>query len=368
MDTNRRGFLGTTAATALVWSGLGCSLGGSSSPAPSRASGLIRLDANENPHGPSAQALAAARDALAESCRYTDADQALVAAIAKHHGLSPQHVVLGTGSYAILTATVLATLRGGGSTVVAHPTFGAVAEYATAFGPVTRVPLDGAARHDLDAMAAAIDPATKLVYVCNPNNPTSTLLPASDVTAFCRRFAARTRVIVDEAYAEYVPGFTSMAQLVREGLPIVVVRTFSKLYGLAGLRVGYALAPPALATLLRTARGGPDKVWLGVTGARAALASLDDAAYVARIQRAVGATRTKFVAALERLGLRVPTAHASFVYFRHPRPEAVATALAARQIKIAARTDIGGCRITIGLPAEMTTAAEALAAVLPTLT
>ena len=362
MQTDRREFLGMAAIAAAAW-GCGRAAGRSA------AVGTIALDANENPYGPSERALAAIRDAAPRSCRYADATDELIAALAKRHGVTPEHVVIDTGSFAVLIAIVRTALRGGGHTVVPHPAFGAVAEYAETLGPVTRVPLDRAARHDLDALAAAVTRETRLVYTCNPNNPTGTIVPARDLRAFCARLADRTTVIVDEAYAEYVgdPQFASLDAAVRDGMPIVLVKTFSKLYGLAGLRVGYAVAPPAVAAKLRATRGGPDKVWVPYAGTRAALASLDDDAYVARTRARVAAERENLIVAIERLGFHAPEAHANFVYLQHPAPDRVAAAMAERGVRIGGRADQLGCRITIGLPAEMTTCIAALSAVLPTI-
>ena len=327
----------------------------------------IRLAANENPYGPSPRALAAAQDALGEACRYSDSCGELVAALAARHGVSAEDVVLGTGSFAILMWTVEAAMRPGGGAVVAHPSFDPVGDHAATFGPVSRVALDARSRLDLDAMASAITPSTRLVYVCNPNNPTSTLIDGPQLAAFCKRFAERTLVLVDEAYAEYVAELPSMDALVRDGVPIVVARTFSKLFGLAGLRVGYAIAPPAIAARLRSARGVADRAWIAAPAARAAIASLDDVDYVPRVRREVGEVRARFVGALERLGLIVPTPAANFVYFPHAVPDAVVAGMAARGVRIGSLAEPRACRITIGLPSEMTIAAEALAAVLPTL-
>lgn len=374
MATNRRAFLGTTAA-ALAW---GCGVRGGASPATTPGASLgaattppgptvIRLGGNENPYGPSERALAAARDALGEACRYPDIDE-LTAALAACHGVPADHVILGTGSFGILVAAVNAAMKGGGSAVVPFPSFDVVGGYAASFGPVTRVPLDAGFRLDLDAMARAITPATRLVYICNPNNPTSTMVNPGDLAAFCKRYAGQALVLVDEAYAEYVADFTSMDALARDGLPIVVARTFSKLFGLAGLRIGYAIAPPGSVTALRAMHGGFDRLWIGALGARAALASLGDPDYVTRIRREVGEVRARFTATALRLGLAVPPPQANFVFFPHARTDALVAAMAARGIKIAGWPQQSGCRITIGLPSEMTAAAEALAAVVPTLT
>ena len=380
MESDRRTFLAAGAA-ALAW---GCGQARSMSPTRPVASGergstavppavaaevpaRIRLAANENPYGPSPRARAAAQAALGEACRYSESCGELAAALAARHGVSSEHVVLGTGSFAILMWTVDAAMRPGGAAVVAHPSFDVVGDRAATFGSVSRVPLDARFGLDLDAMAAAITASTRLVYVCNPNNPTSTVVDGAELAAFCKRFAQRTLVLVDEAYAEYVADLASMDALVRDGVPIVVARTFSKLFGLAGLRVGYAIAPPPIAERLRSARGVADRAWVAAPAARAAIASLSDADYVARTRREVGEVRTRFVGALEHLGLVVPAPRANFVYFEHARIDALVAGMAARGIRIGSLAQPRACRITIGLPSEMTAAADALAAVLPTL-
>ena len=373
---DRRVFLGA-AAGALAW-GCGREAVRDSGAAPAAATAgsgagtaarpaQIRIGQNENPYGPSPAALAAVRDAVAETYRYTDFEGELLAKIAARHGVTAEHVILGTGSYGVLIAAVAAVVERGTETIVPHPVYAAVERHAKTLGPVARVSLDRALRHDLDATAAAIRPATRLVYVCNPNNPTGTVVPSADLRAFCRRHAERVTIIVDEAYAEYVPDFSSMDALVRDGAPILVTRTFSKLYGLAGLRIGYAIAPPKLAAAVRSARGVDDLCWVSRAGTRAAIASLDDGSHVASIQREVGRERARLVSALERHGLTVPAPAANFVFFKHRRPEAVKAALAARGVLISAHDPSGGCRISIGLPSDMSAAIEALGAVLPSL-
>jgi histidinol-phosphate/aromatic aminotransferase/cobyric acid decarboxylase-like protein len=238
MQTTRRALLGSV--TAL--SGWGCAsrttLLAATIPGPTHRTSALRLDANENPYGPGPAAQAAIRDAIGNASRYTDLDDELVAAVAARHGVTGDHVLLGTGSFAILEMATRFALRGGGSVIVPHPTFPGVADCTALLGgDVVRIPLDAKAVHDLDAMASAIGANTRLVYLCNPNNPTGTIVAASDVAAFCLRQASRTLVLVDEAYADYVDDrrYGSMDELVRRGVPIVVVRSFSKLFGLAGL-------------------------------------------------------------------------------------------------------------------------------------
>jgi histidinol-phosphate aminotransferase len=338
------------------------------SPGRANMPSAVRLDANESPYGPGPAARAAIREAIGQTGRYTDLDDDLVAAIAARHGVTSDHVVLGTGSFAILEMATRFALRERGSVIVPHPTFPCVAETTTLLGnSVVRAPLGRRAVHDLDAMGSAITDSTRLVYVCNPNNPTGTIVPASDLAAFCARYAERTLVMIDEAYADYVedPRYGSMDVLVRQGAPVIVVRSFSKLFGLAGLRIGYALALPAIIKRMRGVRTGSDRVWIAGLGASAALASLADVDFVKSVRRDNAGVRATFVADLDRLGLTIPESHTNFVFFAPPgRPEALRDALARRNVGITARDEFGGCRVSIGFPSEMKAAAEAIAGAL----
>jgi histidinol-phosphate aminotransferase len=368
MQTTRRALL----ASATVLAGFGCAskstLLASSSAARTGGRSVTRLDANESPYGPSPAARAALRDAIANAGRYSDLGDELIAAIAKRHDVTSEHVVVGTGSFAILEMVTRTALRDGGKAVLPDPTFPGVADCATLLGrKIERVPLDKKAVHDLDALGAAIDGDTRLVYVCNPNNPTGTIVPAADVAAFCQRHAPRTRVMVDEAYADYVEdrGYGSMDELVRQGVPIVVVRSFSKLFGMAGLRVGYAIAPPAVIKNLRRSRTAGERVWVSGMGAAAALASLGDADFIRTVRRDNAAVRAKLVGDLEKLGLTVPASQTNFVFLVPPgKPDAFRVALADRGVRIAGRDELGGCRISMGLPDEMAAGVDAIGAVL----
>lgn len=331
---------------------------------------LLKLDGNENPYGPSPAARQAILASVSEAPRYADVTiETLTDQLAAHEGVAMSQIVIGAGSGELLKmAGLLAVATPGAEVVASRPTYEELPVFAQTLGLKVRwVAPDKEHRHDLAAMRAAITPLTRLVYVCNPNNPTSTVVDGAELAAFCKRFAQRTLVLVDEAYAEYVADLASMDALVRDGVPIVVARTFSKLFGLAGLRVGYAIAPPPIAERLRSARGVADRAWVAAPAARAAIASLSDADYVARTRREVGEVRTRFVGALEHLGLVVPAPRANFVYFEHARIDALVAGMAARGIRIGSLAQPRACRITIGLPSEMTAAAEALAAVLPTL-
>ena len=216
----------------------------------------LRLCFNENPHGPPASAVRAAEAALRRANRYADQEEfdALAALIAEREGVTPAHVLLGTGSSELLGLAAVAFLQEGGELVTADPAFPHIVNLAERIGArIRRVPLDLNGVHDLDAMAGAVGAETRLVNVCNPNNPTGTILPGDRLGRSASRCPRRAPVLVDEAYHELVdaPEHATMVPLVREGAPVLVLRTFSKVYGMAGYRVGYAIAPSALIERLR---------------------------------------------------------------------------------------------------------------------
>jgi len=247
-------------------------------PPTARTGKALRLDSNENPYGAAPAALDAVRAAFVEASRYPgDATATLVEAIAAAHGVKPENVLLGAGSTEVLRMAVLAFTGRDRALVSAAPTFEEPARVAEAAGTEVRaVRVDGAMRLDLAAMADRSAPGAGLVFLCNPNNPTSTVHPAAavrDFVAQVRRRSPATVVLVDEAYHEFVddPGYASAVPLALADPRVVVARTFSKVFGLAGLRVGYALG--ARATLDEMRR---HKLGLAVSGlaAAAALATL----------------------------------------------------------------------------------------------
>ena len=245
---------------------------------PPGAAGLVRLDSNENPYGPSPAALDAVRAAFGEASRYTgDAAGSLVDAIAAEHRVSPEHVLLGVGSTEVLRMAVLAFTAPDRALVSAAPTFEDPARVARVAGaPVHEVRVDAALRLDLAAMADRAAGAG-LVFLCNPNNPTSTVhggAAVRDFVADVRRRSPETTVLIDEAYHEFVedPAYATAIPLALADPKVVVARTFSKVYGLAGLRVGYAIgAPPTLAAMRRHRLASGSNA-LGVAAALASLA------------------------------------------------------------------------------------------------
>jgi len=288
MDISRRNLLrrigaaaaGTAAIPSLAEASLSAGFG---EPWPisgtSPSGGPIRLDRNENAYGPSSNAIAAMQEAARTvACRYPEVEsEALRNTIARFHGVPSEQVVLGCGSGEILRMAADAFLGFRKKLIVAQPTFELMADCGQRAGAeVVTIPLTHDYSHDLSAMLARSDPATGLVYICNPNNPTGTLTPRRDLEAFIRQLPKTTFVLIDEAYHHYVGESSDYASFVDRPIDdnrVIVTRSFSQIYGLAGMRVGYGVAAPQTALLLAACRL-PDGV--NVVAARAAAAALDD--------------------------------------------------------------------------------------------
>jgi histidinol-phosphate aminotransferase len=247
-----------------------------------QSGGLIRLDRNENPYGPSDMAIEAIKNSLNVVNRYPGGEyDALTEKIARLHNVKREQVALGAGSREILRMAATAYMRPGKRLVLASPTFDAAAEYAKlAGGEVLAVPLNKRFQHDLDAMLALATKTTGLIYICNPNNPTGSLTPRKDLDAFLKKLPLTAVVLMDEAYHHYVLPSSEYASFLdrRVNHPgVIVLRTFSKIYGLAGLRVGYAIGSPQAVHKLMA-----DQLpWsVSVLAARAATAALDDTDFI----------------------------------------------------------------------------------------
>ena len=243
----------------------------------------IRLDRNENPYGPSEKSVAAMQAASNLSYRYPSFElDDLVAKIVSLHSVKPDQVAIGAGSVEILRMVADAFLSPGKTLILASPTFNAVAHFAASLGSqVLAVPLTKTYNHDLDAMMARVDSSTGLIYICNPNNPTGTLTARTDIEAFLRKLPRTPCVLIDEAYHHYVhaapSAYSSFIDHPVDDDRIIITRSFSKIYGLAGMRIGYAVSSPLLAHRLLERRL-PFSV--NVLGARAAAAALDDNEHV----------------------------------------------------------------------------------------
>ena len=281
-------------------------------PAPP---GAVKLSANELPFGPLPGVVEAATAALASVHRYPDAAaRELVLAIADHLGVPATDVTTGTGSVGLLGQLVAITADAGDEIVFPWRSFEAY-PIAVALGGARPVPVPVTAdgRHDLAAMAAAVTDATRAVLVCSPNNPTGPAVPAAEFDAFADAVPADVLIVIDEAYVEFVrePGALDGLAAYRRRPNVVVLRTFSKAYGLAGLRVGFAVAHPPVADALRAAA-----VPFGVStpAQRAAIAALGAEAEMRRRVAAVVAERDRLAAGLRAQGWEVPDAQGNFVW------------------------------------------------------
>lgn len=325
----------------------------------------LRLSANENPWGPGPQARAAIIAATDEGCRYGfDFQQRLVEAIAAKEKVEKDRIVVGSGSGELLHMLAFGWCDRG-QVVCAWPTFNQLMSFAEKIGAETKkVPLDAELRHDLPALAAATTPNTSLLYVCNPNNPSGTVIDGARLRAFCSEMAQRTLVVVDEAYLDLVDaGATeSMVDLVRGGANLVVLRTFSKIHGLAGLRVGYALARPDVAAKLRRLQLATPNV----IGLAAATASLGDAEFLARTRAALIADRKRITATCDELGMRYAPPQGNFVFFKPGMPlDAFRAKMKEKQIEVGRPFEplLDWCRVSVGTTEETTVFIEALRAV-----
>ena len=364
MMLSRRDLLG---ASAVLLSGTAVTLRAAAAREAAQGSGPLVLCWNENPYGPSPAARAAVSQSIAEACRYPSDEEmaALVAAIAAREGIAADHIVTGSGSGELLCALGLVYGREGGEIIAARPTYDELAHYARRWGAMVKpVPVDAQLRHDLPAMHAALSRHTRAVYICNPNNPTGTVLPAAQIRDFVRALPAPVVAIVDEAYMDFVaPGSTgSVADLVTAGQRLIVLRTFSKIHGMAGIRCGYALAPPEIASALASARMSTPNLF----AVRAARASLGDAEFLADCRRRIVASRTRITAELTRLKLRYAEPQGNFVFFDTGMPLARFTELMRSRNILVGRLfppyDTW-CRITIGTEPEVEAFLGALRAV-----
>ena len=365
MTLSRRDLL---AASTLLLAGPGMALraaaAGADASSPARP---IVLCWNENPYGPSPAARLAVSHAIASGCRYPSDEEteALIAAIAALEGVSPDHVVVATGSGELLRALGLLYGQNGGEIIAAAPTYLELPDYAQLRGARLKfVPVDAGLRHDLPAMRAAVSPATRAVYLCNPNNPTGTAVPAADIRAFVASLPDGVLTIVDEAYMDFVTasGVGTVSDLVKAGRPVVVLHTFSKIHGMAGLRCGYGIARPDLTATL----AGVRMTTANIFAVRAAHASLGDRQFRADCRRRILASRTRITTELTALKLRYAEPQGNFVFFDTGMPLAAFTARMHERDILVGRLFPpfdSWCRITIGTEPEVGAFLKALRAV-----
>lgn len=330
---------------------------------------VIKLASNENPVGASPKALAALRAAVdgGELNRYPDgAGYYLKQALAAHWGLTPDHFVLGNGSNEVIELLCRTFLAPGDEVVAADLTFVVYRLITTAAGGrIVEVPLRDHV-HDLDAMAAAVGPRTRLLFVCTPNNPTGTYSTAAQVARMLSKVPDEVIVVFDEAYAEYVsaPDAPDTLAVLGERPNTVLLRTFSKVYGLPALRVGYGVAAPGVVDYLNRVRQ-PFNV--GSLAQAAALAALSDTAHVERSIAVNEAGKRQLAAVFDGLKLRHLPTQANFIYADMGMDGNKVFEACLKEGVIVRHIQGSWIRVTVGLPAEIARFGAVLAQVLPRL-
>lgn len=324
----------------------------------------IKLASNENPLGASPKALEAAARALSETHRYPDAAAfELRQVLAKKLDVPPTELIFGNGSNELLDLIVRTFCQPGDHVVFAEPAFVVYEMSALASNlEYTAVPLVDF-RHPLEAMAAACRPDTRVVFIANPNNPTGTYVTRAEVEAFLRAVPDEAFVVLDEAYFEYATAADYPDGLELRSLHerLVVLRTFSKAYGLAGLRAGYGVLPAEYADYVNRVRAPFN---LSSVAQAAAIAALEDEAHLRRGVELNTQERERVTAALIRRGVRAVPSQANFVYIDAPgRARALGDAILKRGV-ITRPTSADGLRVSIGLPEENDRFLECLEAVL----
>lgn len=273
----------------------------------------IKLASNENPLPPSDRVQKAIVAALPHLNRYPDGSgYYLREALARRHGLTGQHVILGNGSNELIELLVRAFVRAGEEVVIPHPSFVVYPMIVQAVGGIRVVVTLKEHRLDLERMARAITPMTKMVFIANPNNPTATLVTAAEVEAFMARVPDRVIVVFDEAYYEFAqgPDFPDTLGYLRHGRRVAVLRTFSKAASLAGLRVGYGMADPNCVALLNRIRPPFNVNSLAQV---AALAALDDEAHIVECLRMIEGGRAFLCDEFTTMGLKFAPSRANFI-------------------------------------------------------
>jgi histidinol-phosphate aminotransferase len=286
----------------------------------STITGIVRLNSNENSYGPSPKALKAMNDAFGVACRYPDEqNDLLIEKLAKLNGVSRDQILLGDGSGEVLKLCAeVFTGTEQGTLVVADPTFEAILQHAGANGAeVVKVPLTPGYSHDLAKMAAAA--RRGLIYVCNPNNPTASITPKDELRDFIAKSPRDTMILVDEAYFHYADSadYESVIPLVKDHPNLIVARTFSKIYGMAGLRCGYCVAQKEAIEKLRR-----HQAWdsVNIMALAAASASLDDLDQVTNGRRLNSEARAFVTAELDKMGYKQIPSRANFVMVDVKRP------------------------------------------------
>jgi histidinol-phosphate aminotransferase len=326
---------------------------------------VARLNANENPFGPSAKTRLAIMETAMQGNRYAHGEAAtLRKLIAEREGVSEDYIMMGPGSTDLLEKTAITHFINGGNIVSADPAYMSLVNTAKSFKASWKnVPLKKDWSHDLVGMESAIDANTKLIYVCNPNNPTGSITEAKALRSFCEKVSSKVPVFVDEAYLEYLddPMASSMVDLVAKGKNVIVARTFSKINAMAGLRVGYIVAlPSTLKKIEDMVRGN---MGMCITSVNAAIASIQDTEFHANSRKWTTEGREYLYQELKKMGINYVPSYTSFILFpiemegKAFLQKMYDSGVAVRSFLIDGKTY---CRVSVGLKDELKLFAESL--------
>jgi len=328
-----------------------------------------KLNANENPYGPSPEAITALQGVANKGNRYAWFELFdFIEKIAAKEGVKAENIMMGPGSSDLLEKTAMVMFMDGGNVVSADPSYMSLIRVAEATGASWKaIPCKDDWSHDLKAMEAAIDSDTKLVYICNPNNPTGAMTDHEEMVDFCSRVSEKVPVFVDEAYMGFLEDGAkkSMVSLVNEGKDVIIARTFSKIHGMAGLRVGYIVAQEeTLEKIQKITRGG---MGISYTSIFAASASMDDVAFQDKSRKLNAECREYTTDALKSMGFDPIPSYTSFIIFPiEMEGKAFLEKMTAQKVGVRA-FEINGknwCRVSMGTMDEMKLFTAALKKVL----
>ncbi len=329
------------------------------------ASNMVWLDQNENPFGISEKAKQAAIDAIPLSTRYSDGHiKEFEKIVAESAGLKAENAVASAGATEIFRTASLLFCSDGKETVLADPSYFGFVNYTDAVkGKMVKVPLDTQYKHDLDAIASKVTNNTNMVYICNPNNPTGTIVSGDELRQFCIEMSKKCVVFVDEAYHDFVedPSYSSMTDLVKEGHNIMIARTFSKIHGFAGLRVGFALAKKELIEEYKRIR--TNFASISILSLKAAEASWKDKEYQKFCFNKNKEGKEFLYNLLKEKDYEYIPSHTNFVLFKIDKDaEKYVEDMVKKGVKIRPIVAHGQnyCRVSIGTPEEMQKLASVL--------
>jgi histidinol-phosphate aminotransferase len=325
---------------------------------------IVKLSSNEHPAGPVPAAIAAMTAELGCLNRYPEgSSEALREKLSRRHNVPIDQVVVGAGSNELLRLVGQCVLRPGDEIVYAWPSFVVYPMVANIFGAThVKVPLAEGEVHDLEAMLAAVTERTRIVFLCNPNNPTGTIVTRKALESFLERVPDHVLLVLDEAYFEFAtdPAYPDGLDYFDGERPLVVLRTFSKIYSLAGLRVGYGFAPARLIRAIDCVR---EPFNVSTISQVAAVASLHDEAEVRRRRKENQEQKTYLYSGFDRLGISWVPSEANFVYIKTERPVEVFEALLNEGVIVRDFGNAPALRVTVGTPEDSRRTIKAFEAV-----